>query len=107
MSHVPDHGSEVDERDLRQDRTHFKDESMTTRIRSLSLAALAVSVLGPMSGPSFAQQAEARWRGAGPQTVMLKTRLETKEQVGGKPVALVDVLFVLQRLDRPTPKGVK
>lgn len=53
------------------------------------------------------KQAEARWKGSGPQTVMLKTRLETKERVGDKPVALVDVLFVLQRLAVPTPKGVK
>ena len=53
------------------------------------------------------EQAAPRWKGTGKQTVMLRTRLETRERAGGRPVALVDVLFVLQRLAVPTPGGVK
>ncbi len=53
------------------------------------------------------KRAEKKWKGSENQTVMLKTHLVTKERVRGKPVAMVDVLFVLQRLSRPLPQGVE
>lgn len=51
--------------------------------------------------------AEAGKKLSGPRRhVLLSTRLVTSERIGDLPVAEVDVLFVVQRLDRPLPLGI-
>ena len=53
------------------------------------------------------KQAERNWDQGkgGPQ--MLRTRLITREKVAGKPVAMLDILFVIKRLERPLPRGIE
>ena len=52
--------------------------------------------------------AEADRKLSGPRRyVLLKTRLVSRERLADKPVAEVDVLFVVQRLDRPLPLGIQ
>ena len=51
--------------------------------------------------------AEARKKLAGPRRrVLLSTRLVSAERTGALPVAEVEVLFVVERLDRPLPLGI-
>ena len=52
------------------------------------------------------KQAEKRWSSGKVGAQMLRTRLVTQEKSAGKPVAMVDVMFVVQRLKRPLPRGV-
>ncbi len=52
--------------------------------------------------------AEADRKLSGPRRhVLLRTRLVTGERLNDRPVAEVDLLFVVQRLDRPLPLGIK
>ena len=53
------------------------------------------------------KQARQHWKAGATGPVMLRTRLATREELKGKPVAHVDVMFVLQRLARPMPRGVE
>lgn len=52
------------------------------------------------------KQAERRWSAGKVGAQMLRTRLVTQERAWGKPVAMVDVMFVVKRLVRPLPRGV-